>query len=650
MLATDMTRNLARKVEHAVQRIDAPLFLPTTQADLRAMGWAELDVLIVTGDAYVDHPAFGPILIARWLASHGYKVGVVAQPSWRSTTDLTRMGRPRLFVGIGAGNLDSMLCKLTAQKKVRSTDPYSPGGRPGRRPNRATIVYSNLCRQAFPGVPIIIGGIEASLRRIAHYDYWSDTVRRSILLDAKADVLVFGMGERAVLEIARRLDGGASVASLTDIRGTGHVESNQALPEHFAMAARDAAPVVLPSYGEVKADRRAFARMTRLVYLESNPHSARPLVQVHGDAAVWLSPPSMPLSTPEIDALADLPFCRLPHPSYTESIPAFETTKHSIAIVRGCFGGCAFCSIALHEGRAVQSRSHESVVREARALRHVSGFRGVISDVGGPTANLYGMRCTNTGAERACRRLSCLYPRICDRLDTDAMPLVRLLRTLRGLDGVRHVFVASGIRHDLALRGRLFVRELAAHHTGGHLSTAPEHIDSGVLQCMFKPDIEVYERFEQVFASESRRAGKEQYLTPYFMTGHPGSEWQDTIALALYLKRRRLRPRQVQEFIPTPSTFSTAMYHTRLDPMSLKPVNVITGLRERRMLKALLFYWDKRHWPLAREALHRAGRADLIGSAASCLVPSGRSLHARWSEHRLLGSVVLGEGDAPHDR
>jgi|HubBroStandDraft_1064217.scaffolds.fasta_scaffold00868_14 uncharacterized radical SAM protein YgiQ len=605
---------------------DLKAFLPTTREEMLARGWDELDVLIVTGDAYVDHPAFGPVLVARFLEGRGLRVGIVAQPQWTAIDDVTRMGRPRLFVGISAGNLDSMLNKLTAQKKVRDQDQYSPGGRTNMRPNRASIVYANLCRQAFPGIPIVLGGIEASLRRIAHYDYWSDSVRRSILLDSKADLLVFGMGERAAWEIARRLHAGDRVDQLTDIRGTAHVRKNRRAWADVAEApsryVTDGKVLVLPSYEEVSTDKPAFAEMSRMFQYETNAHNARALLQQHGDEAVYFNPPALPLDEPEMDGLYDLPFVRRPHWSYeSEPIPAFETIRHSIVTMRGCFGGCTFCSITEHEGRIIQSRSADSVLREVRALSRMSDFRGTITDVGGPTANMYKMRCKDDPTEHACRRLSCVHPGICENLVTDHAPLIELLGRVRKEPGVDRVYVASGVRYDLATRSPEFIRDLARYHTGGHLSVAPEHSNAEVLDRMKKPPVEHYERFAQAFCQASEDAGKEQYLTAYFITGHPGSTLADTIDLALWLKERNLRPRQVQDFIPTPMAVATAMYFTGIDPLTRKPVAVVRDLREKKMMKALLFWWDEPQQPLAREALRKAGRRDLIGHGGSCLVP-----------------------------
>jgi uncharacterized radical SAM protein YgiQ len=603
-------------------RPDVAAYLPTTRADMDARGWDELDVLIVNGDAYVDHPAFGGALIGRFLEGRGYRVGMISQPSWTDTADVSRMGAPRLFVGITSGNLDSMLNKLTAQKKVRSEDQYSPGGRTNMRPNRASIVYGNLCRQAFPGVPIVLGGIEASLRRIAHYDYWSDSIRRSVLLDSKADMLIFGMGERPVWELADRLAAGETLEDLRDLRGTARVlrkgQWENIEPSRFI---RDCKPLVLPSYEQIKESKERFSQMSGAFQKETNPGNGRPLIQPHGHEAVYLNPPAEPLTTEIMDGLYDLPFTRYPHPSYDAPIPAYETVKHSIVTMRGCFGGCSFCSITEHEGRVIQSRSEESVLREVRALRRMDGFAGVISDVGGPTANMYQMKCKDERIEKACRRLSCVHPGVCENLVTDHGPLVQLLSKVRKAKGVKKAFIASGVRYDLAERSPEFVEVLAKHHTGGQLSVAPEHVDEDVLDKMKKPGAESYERFAEMFTCASEKSGKDQHLVPYYISGHPGSTTHSMIELALYLKKRGLRPRQVQDFIPTPMSMATSMYVTGLDPFTQEPVYVAKGLREKRMQKALLQYWDVTQHDLAREALIKAKRGDLIGSAERHLVP-----------------------------
>ena len=616
-----------------------PRLLPTTRDEMRERGWDALDVLIVNGDAYVDHPAFGAALIGRFLEGRGYRVGIVSQPRWDRPDDVLAMGAPRLFVGITAGNLDSMLNKLTAQKKVRSEDPYSPGGRAGSRPNRATIVYSNLVRGAMPGVPIVIGGIEASLRRIAHFDYWSESVRRSILLDAKADLLIFGMGERPVWEVADRLRAGARIDEIRDVRGTAfRLRKGQWESLEKSRFVRDGKVLRLPSYEEVSAasdaGREAFREMSRAFQHETNPGNGRPLLQPHGSEAVFFTPPAEPLDTALMDALYDLPFARVPHPSYTERIPAYETVKHSIVTMRGCFGGCTFCSITEHEGRVIQWRSSESVLREVRALRRMEGFHGVISDVGGPTANMYGMKCGDEKIEKSCRRLSCVHPGVCENLVADHAPLIDLLRKVRKEPGVKKAFVASGVRYDLAERSPEFVKELATHHTGGQLSVAPEHVDEETLERMKKPGKESYERFAAQFESACAEAGKEQHLVPYYISGHPGTTDEAMIALALYLKQRGIRPRQVQDFIPTPMSMATAMYYTGFDPNTRERVHTARTLRDKRRQKALLLYWDPAHHELARDALIAAKRGDLIGSGERALVPpaSGKgslSIHAQ---------------------
>ncbi|EPX59501.1 radical SAM domain protein [Cystobacter fuscus DSM 2262] len=615
-------------------------FLPVTRADMKARGWEQLDIIIVTGDAYVDHPAFGPVLIARFLEGRGFKVGIITQPDWHSAEPFKELGKPRLFFGVAAGNLDSMLNRLTAQKKNRSEDQYSPGGRTNARPDRATIVYAQRCREAYPDVPIVLGGIEASLRRIAHYDYWSDKVRRAILFDAKADLLVFGMGERPIWEIADRLDRGERVEDLRDVRGTAYLINDETMKAHEADPARRAADqktVVLPSYEEVVADKEAFARMSRDFQMETNPGNGRPLAQRHGNRAVYFNPPALPLedgagrgdsASVAMDELYDLKFNRVPHPMYREPIPAYETVKHSVVLMRGCFGGCTFCSITEHEGRVIQSRSAESVLREVRALRRMGDFRGTLTDLGGPTANMYKLKCKSEDIEKRCRKLSCVHPGVCENLDTDHGPLIDLMKQVRQEEGIKHVFIASGVRYDLAERSPEYVKELAAHHVGGQLSVAPEHVSKRVLEKMKKPGIESFERFQTMFACASEEAGKEQYDIPYFISGHPGSELKDMVELALWLKQNGKRPRQVQDFIPTPMSVATAMYYSGLDPLKMEPVYTARGLREKKLQKALLLYWNPEQWPLAREALIQAGREDLIGRGPHALVPPETSTEA----------------------
>jgi uncharacterized radical SAM protein YgiQ len=611
-------------------------FLPTCRADLEARGWDAVDIVIVSGDAYVDHPAFGPVLIARFLEARGYRVGFLAQPDWRSAEPFRGLGKPRLFFGVSAGNLDSMLNRLTAQKKNRAEDQYSPGGATGCRPDRATVVYAQRCREAFPDVPVVLGGIEASLRRIAHYDYWSDTVRRSVLIDSKADLLVFGMGERPILEVAARLQAGEPVGAIRDVRGTAWVANKAEAPALLADPARyttDAKVVVLPSYEEVREDKAAYAVMAKRFQLETNPGNARRLAQVHGDRAVIYNPPAFPLdddagrptaegdTTIGMDQLYDLPFNRAPHPSYNAPIPAYETVKHSIVLMRGCFGGCTFCSITEHEGRVIQSRSSASVLRELREIRRMSDFRGTITDLGGPTANMYKMRCKSKDIESKCRKLSCVHPGVCENLVTDHGPVLEVMQQVREAEGVKHVFVASGVRTDLAVRSPEYIEALAKHHVGGQLSVAPEHVSPSVLDKMKKPGPETFERFRTAFQCASQDAGKNQYDVPYFISGHPGCTLADMVELALWLKAQGYRPRQVQDFIPTPMSIASAMYYTGIDPLTGEPVYVARGLREKKLQKALLLYWNREQWPLVREALAEAERTDLIGHGPEHLVP-----------------------------
>ncbi len=610
-----------RRNAHSSPR-DLRAFLPTTRDEMRARGWDQLDVLLINGDAYVDHPAFGAALIGRFLEGRGFRVGMISQPDWRTTDDVLRMGVPKLMVGITAGNLDSMLNKLTSQRKVRAEDQYSPGGRTGMRPNRAATVYSNLARQAFPGVPIVLGGIEASLRRIAHYDYWSDAVKRSIVLDSKCDLLIFGMGERPVWEVARRLREAEKVRDIRDVRGTAFaMRKGEWEPIARSHRPGDGKTLFLPSYEEVVASKEQFAEMSRAFQYETNPGNGRPLVQPHGAEAVYFNPPALPLETDEMDALYALPFTRLPHWSYDAPIPAYETVKHSVVTMRGCFGGCTFCSITEHEGRRISSRSSDSVIKEVRALRRMDGFSGVISDLGGPTANMYQMTCKDPRIEDACRKLSCVHPTICENLVTDHEPLIQLMRRVRKEDGVKKVFLASGVRYDLAQRSPEFIKELAVHHTGGQLSVAPEHSKREVLDKMKKPSIENYERFEEQFQCASEDAGRNQFLVPYFISGHPGSTLDGMVDLARWLKARNMRPRQVQDFIPTPMSIATTMYYTGLDPLTRTPVFTARDMHEKQLQKSLIMYWDPAWHDLAREALSKAGRRDLIGSGPNSLVP-----------------------------
>jgi uncharacterized radical SAM protein YgiQ len=590
--------------------------LPTTAEEMRARGWDEVDVVFVSGDAYVDHPSFANGLLARLLEAAGFRVAVLAQPDWRSCEPWRRFGRPRLCFGVSAGNMDSMINHYTANRKVRNDDAYSPDGEIGRRPDRATLAYCQRAREAFPGVPIVAGGVEASLRRIAHYDYWSDTVRRSILMDAKADLLVFGMGERTILDVVRALDAGKSVKDLRDSRGVA-----------YRLGASEPPPggpdtLELPPYEAVAADGLAFCEMTKISHLETNPHNARRLMQRHGREAVVVNPPALPLEQDEMDQVYGLSFTRRPHPSYgVARIPAFEVVETSVQIMRGCFGGCTFCSITAHEGRIIQSRSQESVITEIKLLAKQPGFKGTVSDIGGPTANMYQMRCTRPEVEAKCRRLSCVHPTVCKLLGTDHGPLKSLMREARSVAGVKRVLVASGVRMDLARRDPEYLEELAAHHVGGHLKVAPEHTDPEVLNLMKKPSADDYVEFDKAFKQASRRVGKKQYTVPYFIASHPGSGVEEMIELALFLKRNSYKPDQVQDFIPSPFDIAACMYHTGLDPMTREPVKVTKGLKDRRMQRALLQFFKPENYFEVRRALEQAGRQDLIGSGCDCLIP-----------------------------
>ena len=630
-----------------------------TPAEVRRRGWDAVDVVFITGDAYVDHPSFAMAILGRVIEAEGFRVAILSQPDWRSCQPWRAFGRPRLCFAVSAGNMDSMLNHYTAARKVRNDDAYSPGGQIGRRPDRATLAYCQRAREAYPGVPVIAGGVEASLRRIAHYDYWSDKVRRSILLDAKADLLVYGMGERPLVETLRRLAAGEPVGRLHDIRGTAYrLGARATLPEWHegavhgglspspgAEKASKALPdarsgtVVLPGYDEVRTDKRAFAEMTRLAHRESDPHGGRRLVQYHDREAVVVNPPALPLDEGELDRIYGLPFTRRPHPSYGEArIPAFEVVKDSVQILRGCFGGCSFCSLAAHQGRVVQSRSEASVLDELRRVAAGPDFKGIISDLGGPTANMYRMNCTRPEVRRRCRRPSCLHPKVCPLLDTDHGPLIRLMKAARRVPGIRQVLVASGVRMDLAERSAAYVNQLARHHTGGLLKVAPEHVHPDVLCRMRKPPVETFGQFRRKFQQAAAGAGKPLYLVPYFMAGHPGCDLHAMIGLAEYLKRHRLRPEQVQDFIPAPMDLATCAYHTGIDPLTGEEVYVPRGARERRLQRALLQYFVPENYDDVRRALEQAGRTDLIGAGPHCLIPArrpaSRRSRAKPAKHR----------------
>ncbi len=598
-------------------------FLPTSRDEMRALGWQRADVVFVSGDAYVDHPSFAAAVLGRWLQAHGFRVAILAQPDWRSADAWRALAAPRLFYAVSAGNMDSMVNHYTAARKRRNADAYSPGGRIGLRPDRATAVYAQRCREAFKGVPVVTGGVEASLRRVAHYDYWSDRVLPSSLVSSKADLLAFGMGERTILEIARRLAAGQGVRDLRDLPGVAYLLGRSETPAENGWYGDAGAPgsVALPGYEEVAADHRQFARATRLLHAEVNPANARRLSQAHGDRLLIVNPPAVPLESAELDAVYALPFRRLPHPSYREEIPAWQTIEHSVQIMRGCFGGCSFCSITLHQGRAVQSRGEASALEEVRALAAGPGFKGYVSDLGGPTANMYGMGCTRPEVEARCRRLSCVYPKTCKLLGTSHSRLRGLMRESRAVPGVKKVHIASGIRMDLAGHDPEYLAELARHHVGGHLKVAPEHVSRGVLDRMKKPGAESFEHFARGFARASARAGLEQYLVPYFMAGHPGSGLEEMLELALYLKSHGYRPRQVQDFIPAPMDIATCMYHTGLDPHTMAPVQVAKKPSERALQRALLQYFEPANHSLVKRALERLGRRDLIGDGPQCLIP-----------------------------
>jgi uncharacterized radical SAM protein YgiQ len=608
--------------------------LPMTPAEIAARGWDAVDVVFVSGDAYVDHPSFAAALLGRVLEAEGFRVAILSQPDWRSCQPWRMFGRPRVCFTVSAGNIDSMLNHYTAARKVRNDDAYSPDGRPGLRPDRATAVYCQRAREAFHGVPIIAGGVEASLRRLAHYDYWSDRVRRSILLDAKADLLVYGMGERPLVEIVRRLAAGESPRQLRDIRGTAYrlgasewraesgEQSEKRKAEHSPLDTRHS-PLVLPSYEAVSTDKAAFVEMTRLIMRETHPDGGVALAQPHGREAVVVNPPAEPLSQAEMDRIYGLPFTRRPHPSYgNHKIPAFEVVEDSIQIVRGCFGGCAFCSIGLHEGRVVQSRGEESVLAEIDHIAERPGFSGTISDLGGPTANMYAMNCTRPDVRGKCHRPSCLWPDVCPLLSTDHGPLIKLLKAARRRPGIKRVLVASGIRMDLALRSPAYIAHVARHHTGGLLKVAPEHCHAETLRRMRKPAIDVFERFARLFRQHSVEAGKRQFLVPYFMAAHPGCDLPAMIELAVYLKKHGLKPEKVQDFIPLPMDPAACMYYTGIDPMNGEEVFVPRGERQRRLQRALLQYFMPENYADVRAALEEAGREDLIGAGPHCLIPS----------------------------
>lgn len=688
------------------QRFGPAPFLPMSRAEMDQLGWDSCDIILITGDAYIDHPSFGMALIGRLLEAQGFRVGIISQPDWNSAADFRQLGKPNLFFGVTAGNMDSMVNRYTSDRKPRSDDAYTPNGEANKRPDRAVTVYAQRCREAFAGTPVVIGSIEASLRRIAHYDYWSDKVRRSVLPDSKADLLVFGNAERAIVELAHRLARGEKISEIRDLRGTAfmvgrdwlpsadwdemdstEVDTPGALVKHadpYAMepakvtsdSVADGLPVRLvaraerlaarrerrahtvvrlPAYEQVKDDPVLYAHASRTFHLESNPGNARALRQAHGERDVWLNPPPVPLTTEELDGVYELPYARRPHPAYGEAkIPAWEMIRFSVNIMRGCFGGCTFCSITEHEGRIIQSRSEDSVIREIEEMRDKTpGFTGIVSDLGGPTANMYHLKCKDEKIEAACRRLSCVYPDICDNLGTDHTPLISLYRRARSLKGVKKVLIGSGLRYDLAVRSPGYIKELVQHHVGGYLKIAPEHTEEGPLSKMMKPGIGSYDRFKQLFDRFSREAGKEQYLIPYFIAAHPGTTDADMVNLALWLKKNNFRLDQVQTFLPTPMALATTMYHSERNPLKKlhrqggEVLGAVRGARQRKLHKAFLRYHDPENWPLLREALKEMGRADLIGNGKKQLVPAwqpaGTGLKAAASSR----PAQEGKGSAP---
>ena len=682
-------------------------FLPMSREEMDMLGWDSCDFILVCGDVYIDHPSFCSGVIGRTLEAQGFRVGIIAQPDWTSADAFKVLGKPNIAFGVTAGNMDSMINRYTADRKIRSDDAYSPDNVPNKRPDRAATVYCQRCREAYPDVPIILGGIEGSLRRIAHYDYWSDKVRRSILMDAKPDILVYGNGERAIIEIMHRLARGESIKTIVDVRGTAFIlnKSNRHLKKDFIeinsndvdtigrvdpiinpyvmmedvadceieqnkteqyqnfnkdvvenpivkagddlpsdtqivslqpskaikhkLPPRELAVIRMPSFEQVANDRVMYAHANRILHLETNPGNARSLVQRHGDRDVWLNPPAIPLTTEEMDYIFDLPYARLPHPSYGNArIPAFDMIKFSVNIMRGCFGGCTFCSITEHEGRIIQNRSEESILREVEKIRDTApNFTGIISDLGGPTANMYRLHCKDPEIEKNCRKPSCVYPGVCQNLHTDHAPLTQLYRKAREIRGIKKILIGSGLRYDLAVLNPEYVKELVRHHVGGYLKIAPEHTESSPLSKMMKPGIGTYDRFKQMFDRFSREAGKEQYLIPYFIAAHPGTSDYDMMNLAIWLKKNGFRADQVQTFYPSPMATATTMYYSAKNPLAKvsrtsEDVDIVKGEKRRRLHKAFLRYHDPNNWELLRAALKEMGRSDLIGNSKQHLIPT----------------------------
>lgn len=656
-------------------------FLPMSRAEMDTLGWDSCDIIIVTADAYVDHPSFGMAVIGRMLEAQGFRVGIISQPAWDSADAFKTLGKPNLFFGVTGGNMDSLINRYTADLRLRSDDAYTPDAVAGKRPDRSVIVYSQRCREAYYDTPIVIGGIEASLRRIAQYDYWSDKVRRSILIDANADILLFGNAERALAELAHQVAAGTAIADLWQLRGAAVIKNQ--LPDGWTeidstridwpskideipnpydfhereMARQAESPVLnaaevkgiriipmplqrkeqydlatsyirLPSFNKVLNDPALYAHASRVLHQEANPYNAKTLVQKHGTQDIWVNPPPIPLETDEMDWVFDLPYQRRPHPSYDGArIPAYDMIKTSVNIMRGCFGGCTFCSITEHEGRIIQSRSEDSIIREIEKIRdQVPGFTGTISDLGGPTANMYKLNCKSPKIQKTCKRLSCVYPNICQHLNTDHSPTTQLYRRARAVPGVKRVAIASGLRYDLALRDPEYIEELVTHHVGGYLKIAPEHSEEKTLSKMMKPSISAYDEFKRLFDKFSKKAGKEQYLIPYFIAAHPGCDEQEMLNLSLWLKEHNFKPDQVQTFYPSPMALATAMYYSEKNPLEKvryksEKLNVVKDIEQRRLQKAFLRYHDEKNWPMLREALKKLGRTDLIGTGDKHLIP-----------------------------
>jgi len=688
-------RKLFSYPKYWAECFDAAPYLPMSREEMDQLGWDSCDIIIVTGDAYVDHPSFGMAVIGRLLEAQGFRVGIISQPAWDSADPFKILGKPNLFFGVTAGNMDSLINRYTADLRMRSDDAYTPNGDAGRRPDRSVIVYSQRCREAYYDTPIVIGGIEASLRRIAQYDYWSDSVRRSVLIDSNADILLYGNAERALVEVAHQLAAGRTTDEMEYLRGTARIRAEVPQgwteidstridwpskiddipnPYDFHDKKTDSKPkaesldgsngsddtgkqairiiplplqrkeefdsetayIRLPSFSKVTNDPALYAHASRVLHQEANPYNAKPLIQKHGTQEVWVNTPPIPLETDEMDWIFDLPYQRRPHPSYGDArIPAYDMIKTSVNIMRGCFGGCTFCSITEHEGRIIQSRSEDSILREIEKIRdQVPGFTGTISDLGGPTANMYKLNCKSPKIQKTCKRLSCVYPNICKHLNTDHSPTTQLYRKARAIPGVKRVAIASGLRYDLALKDPEYVEELVTHHVGGYLKIAPEHSEDKTLSKMMKPGISAYDEFKILFDKFSKKAGKEQYLIPYFIAAHPGSDAEDMLNLSMWLKERNFKPDQVQTFYPSPMALATAMYYSERNPLEKvryksEKLSICKDIDQRRLQKAFLRYHDEKNWPMLREALHEMGRADLIGDGDKFLIPKAKPSNRR---------------------